>query len=107
MRKLGLICVAILGCCLSTLQPVQGVAVVSIDFGSEWMKIAVAAPGVPMEIVLNKESKRKTPVAISFRNGERTFGEDAFTVGVKFPSNMYFYLLDLLGKKIDNPLVQL
>jgi len=107
MRKLGLICVAILGCCLSTLQPVQGVAVMSIDFGSEWMKIAVAAPGVPMEIVLNKESKRKTPVAISFRNGERTFGEDAFTVGVKFPSNMYFYLLDLLGKKIDNPLVQL
>lgn len=43
MRKLGLICVAILGCCLSTLQPVQGVAVMSIDFGSEWMKIAVAA----------------------------------------------------------------
>jgi len=79
----------------------------SIDLGSEWMKIAVAAPGVPMEIVLNKESKRKTPVAVSFRNEERTFGEDAFAVGVKFPPNMYFYLLDLLGKKIDNPLVQL
>lgn len=60
-----------------------------------------------MEIVLNKESKRKTPVAIAFRNDERTIGEDAYTIGVKFPSNMYFYLLELLGKTLDNPLVQL
>ena len=101
----------------------------SIDVGSEWMKIAVAAvskisntstvlfdysfyvfclqPGVPMEIVLNKESKRKTPVAISFRNDERMIGDDAYTVGVKFPPNMYFYLLDLLGKPKDHPLVEL
>lgn len=107
MRNLGIICIAILGCCLLASQHVHGVAVMSIDFGSEWMKIAVAAPGVPMEIVLNKESKRKTPVAISFRDDERTFGEDAFSVGVKFPRNMYFYLLDLLGKSVDHPLVQL
>lgn len=85
----------------------QGVAVMSVDFGSEWMKIAIVSPGVPMEIVLNKESKRKTPIAIAFRNDERTIGEDAYTIGVKFPSNMYFYLLELLGKTLDNPLVQL
>lgn len=60
-----------------------------------------------MEIVLNKESKRKTPVAIAFRNDERTVGEDAYNIGVKFPSNMYFYLLELLGKTVDNPIVQL
>lgn len=60
-----------------------------------------------MEIALNKESKRKTPVAISFRNGERTFGEDALTTGIRFPSNTFFYLLDLLGKKVDNPIVEL
>ena len=60
-----------------------------------------------MEIVLNKESKRKTPAAISFRNGERAVGEDAQSVGVKFPQNMYSYLLDLLGKSVDNPIVGL
>lgn len=60
-----------------------------------------------MEIALNKESKRKTPSAVAFRNGERTFGEDALTVGVRFPSNCYIYFLDLLGKKIDNPIVDL
>ncbi|XP_042860610.1 hypoxia up-regulated protein 1-like isoform X3 [Penaeus japonicus] len=85
----------------------SGVTIMSIDFGSEWIKVAVVAPGVPMEIVLNKESKRKTPGALSFRNGERTLGEDALTTGIRFPANNYFYLLDLLGKKIDNPIVEL
>ena len=60
-----------------------------------------------MEIVLNKESKRKTPVAISFRDGERLIGEDALNIAVRFPPNAYMYFLDLLGKKIDNPMVQL
>jgi len=86
---------------------VHGLAVMSVDMGSEWMKVAIVSPGVPMEIALNKESKRKTPTAIAFRNGERTFGEDALTVGVRFPSNCYIYFLDLLGKKIDNPIVDL
>lgn len=85
----------------------QGVAVMSIDFGTEWMKVAIVSPGVPMEIALNKESKRKTPVAIAFRDGERTFGEDALSVGVRFPKQCYIYLLDLLGKKVDNPVVKL
>ena len=31
-----------------------GIAVMSIDLGSEWIKIAIVKPGVPMEIVLNK-----------------------------------------------------
>lgn len=60
-----------------------------------------------MEIALNKESKRKTPAYISFRDNERTFGEDAQNIAVRFPANGYGYLLDLLGKKIDNPIVQL
>ncbi|XP_012274717.1 hypoxia up-regulated protein 1 isoform X2 [Orussus abietinus] len=84
-----------------------GVAVMSIDIGSEWMKVAIVSPGVPMEIALNKESKRKTPVTISFRDGERTFGEDAQTVAVRSPQNSFSYILDLLGKPIDNPIVQL
>ncbi|XP_029040545.2 hypoxia up-regulated protein 1 isoform X1 [Osmia bicornis bicornis] len=85
----------------------NGVAVMSIDIGSESMKVAIVSPGVPMEIALNKESKRKTPVTIAFRNGERSFGEDAQVVGIKSPKNSFSYILDLLGKSIDNPLVQL
>lgn len=85
----------------------DGLAVMSVDIGSEWFKVAIVSPGVPMEIALNKESKRKTPVTIAFRDNERTFGEDAQVVGVRFPQNCFSYILDLLGKSIDNPIVQL
>ncbi|XP_060818511.1 hypoxia up-regulated protein 1 isoform X2 [Bombus pascuorum] len=85
----------------------NGVAVMSIDMGSESMKVAIVSPGVPMEIALNKESKRKTPVTIAFRNGERSFGEDAQVVGIRSPQNSFSYILDLLGKSIDNPMVEL
>ena len=30
------------------------VSVMSVDLGSEWMKVAIVKPGVPMEIALNK-----------------------------------------------------
>ncbi|XP_065201452.1 hypoxia up-regulated protein 1 [Planococcus citri] len=85
---------------------VESVAVMSVDIGLEWMKVAIVSPGVPMEIALNKESKRKTPVAIAFRDNERTFGEDALSVGVRFPSYCFTYFLDLLGKDINNPIVK-
>jgi len=84
----------------------ESYAVMSIDLGSEWLKIAIVKPGVPMEIVLNKESKRKTEVAVSMRNEERVFGSSAVSKGVRFPASTYMYLQDLLGKSIDNPLVQ-
>ena len=59
-----------------------------------------------MEIALNPESKRKTAVAVSLRDGERTFGSDALSAGVRFPKTCYFYLLDLLGKTPDHPMVK-
>lgn len=65
------------------------------------------SPGVPMEIALNKESKRKTPAVLAFRDGNRIFGEDAQTIGLRFPDKSYFYVMDLLGKTIDNPMVKL
>lgn len=91
----------------AVLRPSDGAAVMSVDLGSEWMKIGVVSPGVPMEIALNKESKRKTPTMIAFRNGDRLIGEDAQQLGVRFPANNYGYLIDLLGKTVDNPMVQL
>lgn len=99
-----ILCAVILPLLLS--QRTDAAAVISIDLGSEWMKIGIVSPGVPMEIVLNKESKRKTPAVVAFRDGVRTFGEDAVTVGVRFPKNAYKFLLDLLGKPYDHPLVK-
>ena len=60
-----------------------------------------------MEIALNKESKRKTAVAVALRGEERTFGSDALAVCTKYPQKCYFYLLDLVGKPFDHPAVKL
>lgn len=104
--KLSLLATALLICYLG-IPCVNTLAVMSVDLGSEWMKIGIVSPGVPMEIALNKESKRKTPAVISFRDNVRLFGEDAQTVGIRFPKQAFVYLLDLLGKDINHPLVKL
>lgn len=103
----GLRAIVIVVLTLCGLHLIDSAAVMSVDLGSEWMKVGVVSPGVPMEIALNKESKRKSPAVLAFRDGVRSFGEDAQTVGVKEPASAYAYLLDLLGKQIDNPLVDL
>ncbi|XP_062392613.1 hypoxia up-regulated protein 1 isoform X2 [Sardina pilchardus] len=97
-------------CCLAlALLPSQtdSVAVMSVDLGSEWVKIALVKPGVPMEIVLNKESRRKTPVAVCLKDNERLFGDSALGVSVKNPKVVYRYIQSLLGKREDNPQVLL
>lgn len=49
----------------------------SVDLGSESMKVAIVKPGVPMEIVLSKESRRKTPVTVTLKENERFLGDSA------------------------------
>ncbi|XP_031556347.1 hypoxia up-regulated protein 1-like, partial [Actinia tenebrosa] len=100
-------CLTTLVILLHVINLSDGLAVMSVDLGSQFMKIAIVKPGVPMEIALNKESRRKTPVAVSFRNGERLFSDGALGVSVSHPPMSYIYLQDVLGKKFDNPQVQL
>lgn len=97
-------CIVVL--CIVSFNRVEGIAVMSVDLGLEWMKVAIVSPGVPMEIALNKDSQRKTPVAIAFRDGERHFGDQAVSTGVRFPDKSYSHFLDLLGKERNNPVVK-
>lgn len=64
------------------------------------------APNVSLDIAYNKESKRKTPAIIAFHGGERFFGDDAATIGMRFPHKSFHHLTDLLGKSIDNPVIK-
>lgn len=92
---------------IAIVNMVDGVAVMSVDFGSEFIKVAIVKPGVPMEIALNKESRRKTPNVLSMRDGERLFGDPALNTGVRFPKFAYRFLLHLLGQKFDNEATKL
>ncbi|KAI3373683.1 hypothetical protein L3Q82_021961 [Scortum barcoo] len=100
-RKLALVA---LFCLVLAMLPSHTVtvAVMSVDLGSEWMKMAIVKPGVPMEIVLNKESRRKTPTAVCLKENERLFGDSALGVSVKNPKTVYRHLQSLLGKKYSN-----
>uniref|UniRef100_A0A671FBE4 Hypoxia up-regulated protein 1 n=1 Tax=Rhinolophus ferrumequinum TaxID=59479 RepID=A0A671FBE4_RHIFE len=82
-------------------------AVMSVDLGSESMKVAIVKPGVPMEIVLNKESRRKTPVTVTLKENERFFGDSAASMAIKNPKATLRYFQQLLGKQEDNPHVAL
>ena len=88
--------------CTSIGVSLGGKAVMSVDFGSEFIKVALVKPGVPMEIALNEESGRKTPSVVSFRDGERSFGNTALNTAVRFPQFAYRFLLNLLGQKFDS-----
>uniref|UniRef100_A0A915PYM9 Hypoxia up-regulated protein 1 n=1 Tax=Setaria digitata TaxID=48799 RepID=A0A915PYM9_9BILA len=80
-------------------------AAMSIDLGSQWIKMALVKPGVPMEVVLNEEARRKTPNVILVKDDERLFGDAALAYSVKHWRNSFSHLVDLLGKKFDNPIV--
>ena len=52
-------------------------AVLAIDYGTEWTKAALVKPGIPLQIVLTKDSKRKEQSVVSFKGQERLYGVDA------------------------------
>lgn len=78
----------------------------SIDLGSESMKVGLVAPSVQMDIVLNAQSQRKTPMAIAFLSGERYIGDTALDVASKYPEKTYTHFLDLVGKVIEHESVK-
>lgn len=79
-------------------------ALLAVDIGSESLKLALVAPGrTPISVVINEISKRKSPAAISFVNGERALGEEAHALGVRYPDRVLYRTRDLLGKPADSP----
>uniref|UniRef100_A0A5F5PPR0 Hypoxia up-regulated protein 1 n=1 Tax=Equus caballus TaxID=9796 RepID=A0A5F5PPR0_HORSE len=107
-RPRRLACWALMAVLLADLLALSDtLAVMSVDLGSESMKVAIVKPGVPMEIVLNKESRRKTPVTVTLKENERFFGDSAASMAIKNPKATLRYFQHLLGKQEDNPHVAL
>ncbi|KAK4038157.1 Hsp70 protein-domain-containing protein [Parachaetomium inaequale] len=92
---------------LLTPQVLAVSAVVGIDLGTEYIKAALVKPGIPLEIVLTKDSRRKEISAVTFKpapNGpkqgafpERAYGSDAMALAPRFPGDVYPNLKALLG----------
>ena len=77
---------------------------ISIDFGSEFIKVSSVRPGAgSYHIVVDEQSKRKVPAVISFEGGERHFGNGATQLTMRKPKETYWYAHRLLGKAMDAP----
>jgi hypothetical protein len=55
-------------------------AVLAIDYGSDWIKASLMKPGVPFDILLNKDSKRKIQSSVGWKKSDRLFGTDAYNI---------------------------
>lgn len=62
---------------LVLLATAANAAILAIDYGTEWTKAALVKPGIPLEIVLTKDTKRKEQSVIAFKGEERLYGQDA------------------------------
>jgi len=86
-------------------QP-TGAAVIGIDLGAEFMKVALVKPGTPFQIVTNVETKRKTEVMVGFNQEERVYCGTCLNLFSKKPHNVYSGIRRLLGRDLDHPIVQ-
>ncbi|OJD25544.1 hypothetical protein ACJ73_03081 [Blastomyces percursus] len=99
---------------LLTALPAQvsaaGSAIIGIDLGTEYIKAALVKPGVPLEIVLTKDSKRKEAAAVAFKPAreqnavfpERFYGGDALSLAPRFPDDVFPNLKVLLGIPLES-----
>ena len=79
-------------------------ALFAVDLGSEFLKMSIVKPGrIPISIVNNEMSKRKTPALVAFVDGERLVGEEAASLVARYPDKIYGRLRDMLGRPADHP----
>jgi hypoxia up-regulated 1 len=62
------------------LAPAAAASVLAIDYGADYMKASLMKPGMPFDVLLNRDSKRKIQSSVAWKNGERLFGQDAFNL---------------------------
>ncbi|KAK3670997.1 lumenal Hsp70 protein [Recurvomyces mirabilis] len=87
-------------------------SVLGVDFGTAFLKAALVKPGIPLEIVLTKDSKRKEAASIAFKPTrgakneilaeagvypERAYGGDSLAIQGRFPGEVFPNLKSLLG----------
>ena len=78
----------------------------AVDFGSDFIKVAVTKPGKLPEIVTNEMTKRRTSAQVAFVDGNRLLGEEAAALSIRYPSKVYSRLRDLIGKPAQDPSIK-
>jgi len=96
-----------IGFALLAFACITSAQLIGIDFGSEFVKVALVAPGKSVEIVLDEQAARKIPQCVAFDDNQRFFGNGATGLLVRRPQHTFMYAQPLLGRALDSPQVQL
>ena len=80
-------------------------AILGVDLGSLYMKVALVQRGAPLEIVTNFHSKRKTENMILFDAGTRFYGADASSLLARKPKKTAAQMSLMLGRDDEHPSV--
>ena len=81
-------------------------AILGVDLGSLYMKVALVQRNSPLEIVTNLHSKRKTEQMVLFDHGSRFYGADASSLMARKPHLTPSQMSVMLGRSADHPSVQ-
>lgn len=89
-----------------TTDHVNAKAILGVDLGSLYMKVALVQRGAPLEIVTNLHSKRKTEQMILFDQGTRFYGSDANSLLARKPTKTPVAMSVMLGRDENHPAVK-
>jgi hypoxia up-regulated 1 len=78
----------------------QKSAVLGIDLGSQFFKLAVVKTG-GFDVVMSEASKRKTAMSMAVVDGERFFGDAAMSQKGRRPKEVMIGMPHLIGKTFD------
>ena len=78
--------------------------VIGIDLGTTNSCVAIM-DGSAAKVVENSEGARTTPSIVGFTDDERLVGQSAKRQAVTNPTNTLFAVKRLIGRRIDDPLV--
>ena len=81
-------------------------AILGVDIGSLYMKVALVQRGAPLEIVTNLHAKRRTEQMVLFDAGTRFYGADANSLAARKPNKTPQSMSVFLGRNHDHPSVQ-
>jgi len=91
---------------LALLPLVTARAILGVDLGSLYMKVALVQSGTPLEIVTNLHSKRKTEQMILFDREQRFYGADASALLARKSQKTPASMSVLLGRDDEHPVVR-
>ncbi|GAA5839170.1 hypothetical protein JCM9279_002616 [Rhodotorula babjevae] len=92
---------------LSVVPSASAASLLAIDYGTDSFKASLVKPGVPFDVLLTKEGRRKTQAIVTYRADERFVGGDAESLATRFPQDTLHSAKLLLAHPPSHPQAQL